>query len=101
MIEVRETEHFSQWLNGLRDRQARVRIQLRIDRLQLGNPGDVKPVGDGISELRIDYGPGYRVYYAHQGPTRAVLLLGGDKSTQGSDVKKPRNWPAGCREFNA
>jgi putative addiction module killer protein len=64
MIEIRQTEVFSKWLRGLRDRQARARIQTRIDRLQLGLVGDVKPVGEGVSELRIDYGPGYRIYFA-------------------------------------
>jgi putative addiction module killer protein len=88
MIEVHQTEEFSKWLHALRDRQARVRVQLRIDRLQLGN--DVKPAGDGVSELRIDYGPGYRIYYVHRGPKKAVLLVGGDKSTQDADIKNAK-----------
>jgi putative addiction module killer protein len=87
MIEVRQTEAYSQWFNSLRDRQARVRIDVRIRRLSMGNPGDVKPVGGGISELRIDYGPGYRVYFIKRGDTLIILLAGGDKSTQDQDIK--------------
>jgi putative addiction module killer protein len=87
MIEVRQTEVFSKWLRELRDRQARARIQTRIDRLQLGLAGDVKPVGEGVSELRIDYGPGYRVYFARRGQELVILLAGGDKRTQGRDIK--------------
>jgi putative addiction module killer protein len=71
----------------LRDRVAKARIDIRVRRLSLGNPGDVKPVGDGVSELRIDYGPGYRVYFIQQGAVVIVLLAGGDKSTQDSDIK--------------
>lgn len=88
MIEIRQTDTFSDWLSGLRDRQARVRIQIRIDRLALGNPGDVKPVANGVSELRISYGPGYRVYYVQRGSTMIILLAGGDKSTQSKDIKQ-------------
>jgi putative addiction module killer protein len=87
MIEIRQTEEYSQWFEGLRDRQARARINVRIRRLSLGNPGDVKPVGAGISELRIDYGPGYRVYFVYQGQTVVILLAGGDKHTQERDIK--------------
>ena len=87
MIEVRQTEVFSKWLRELRDRQARARIQTRIDRLQLGLAGDVKPVGEGVSELRIDYGPGYRVYFAQRGRELVILLAGGDKRTQDRDIK--------------
>jgi len=79
---------FDAWLSGLRDRQARVRIAARIDRLSLGNPGDVKPVGSGISEMRIDYGPGYRVYFFQRGSTIVVILCGGDKRTQAADIKR-------------
>ncbi len=86
MLEVRQTAEFAEWFAGLRDRQARVRIDVRIRRLSLGNPGDVKPVGGGVSELRIDYGPGYRVYFTQQGQAVVVLLAGGDKSTQASDI---------------
>jgi putative addiction module killer protein len=86
MIEIRQTEHFAQWFAKLRDNHAKRRIQARIDRLQQGNPGDVKPIGKGISELRVDYGPGYRVYFIQQGSTLIVLLAGGDKSTQAQDI---------------
>jgi putative addiction module killer protein len=87
MIEVRQTDTYSDWFVALRDRQARARINVRIRRLSLGNPGDVKPVGEGVSELRIDYGPGYRVYFVRRGKTVVVLLAGGDKRTQDSDIK--------------
>lgn len=87
MIEVRETAVFSQWLASLRDARARARIQARILRLKLGNAGDVKPVGAGVSEMRIDHGPGYRVYYVRRGPVLAILLAGGDKKTQDKDIK--------------
>ena len=88
MIEVRQTEIFSKWLRGLRDRLARVRIQARIDRFEMGNAGDVRPVGEGVSEMRIDYGPGYRVYYVQQGSELVILLAGGDKNSQAKDVQK-------------
>ncbi len=78
---------YSRWFKGLRDRQARARIDVRIRRLSLGNPGDVKPVGKGVSELRIDYGPGYRVYFVQHGQALVVLLAGGDKDTQDRDIK--------------
>jgi putative addiction module killer protein len=87
VIEIRETEIFSDWLASLRDAQARTRVQARILRLKLGNPGDVKPVGEGVSELRIDYGPGYRVYYAKRGPLLVILLAGGAKPTQDKNIK--------------
>jgi putative addiction module killer protein len=87
MLEIRQTEVYSRWFNGLRDRQARARIYVRIRRLSLGNLGDVKPVGAGISELRIDYGPGYRVYFVQRGQTLIILLAGGDKHTQDQDIK--------------
>ncbi len=86
MIEVRQTETFRDWFRDLRDRQARARVQVRIDRLSLGNPGDVRPVGQGVSELRIDYGPGYRVYFVQRGEALIVLLAGGDKSNQTQDI---------------
>ena len=86
MIEIRETEIFSSWLTALRDNQARARIAVRIRRLAFGNPGDVKPVGEGVSELRIPYGPGYRVYFVQRGNLLIVLLCGGDKSTQDRDI---------------
>lgn len=78
------------WLTGLRDQKAIARIQIRIDRLALGNPGDVRPVGSGISEMRIDYGPGYRVYFSQRGPEIVILLCGGDKTTQTSDIEKAK-----------
>ncbi|MBI5212990.1 MAG: type II toxin-antitoxin system RelE/ParE family toxin [Nitrospirae bacterium] len=87
MITIRETEVYSRWFAALRDRKARARIQTRIDRLQLGLLGDVKPVGEGVSELCIDYGPGYRVYFAQRGQKLVILLAGGDKSTQDKDIK--------------
>jgi putative addiction module killer protein len=82
MIEIRQTLVFAAWLDGLRDRAARARIDVRLRRLSLGNPGDVKPVGQGVSELRIDYGPGYRVYFVQRGELLTILLAGGDKRTQ-------------------
>lgn len=87
MVEIRKTDIFVKWLDGLRDIQARSRVLVRIERLAAGNPGDVKPVGEGVSELRIDYGPGYRVYFVKQGQTLIVLLAGGDKSTQATDIR--------------
>jgi putative addiction module killer protein len=87
MIQIRQTDVYSHWFNELLDRQARARINARIRRLSLGNPGDVKPVGEGVSELRIDYGPGYRVYFVQRGHTLVVLLAGGDKHTQDRDIK--------------
>jgi len=87
VIEIRQTETFAAWFRKLRDRRARARIQVRIDRLSLGNPGDSKPVGEGVSELRIDYGPGYRVYFVRRGDTVIVLLAGGDKGTQARDIR--------------
>lgn len=87
MIEVRETFEYGTWFKGLRDQRAKARILTRIRRLSLGNPGDVKPVGEGVSEMRIDYGPGYRVYYASRGEVVVVLLCGGDKGSQDSDIK--------------
>lgn len=86
MIEVRQTETFSKWLMKLRDLRARARIQARIDRLELGNAGDVKPVGEGVSEMRIDYGPGYRVYFMQKGSELIILLAGGDKRSQSRDI---------------
>ena len=87
MIEVRKTERFSQWLDRLGDLQARARVQARIERLAQGNPGDVQPVGEGVSELRINYGPGYRVYFKQRGRAVVILLAGGDKRTQAKDIR--------------
>ena len=78
------------WLTGLRDQKAIARIQIRIDRLALGNPGDVRPVGSGISEMRIDYGPGYRIYFSQRGSDIVILLCGGDKTTQKSDIENAK-----------
>jgi putative addiction module killer protein len=88
VTEVRQTEVFAAWLKGLRDRRARDRILARIDRLSLGNAGDVGPVGEGVSEMRIHYGPGYRMYFTQRGDTVVILLCGGDKRTQARDIKR-------------
>jgi len=88
MLQIIRSETFDRWLAGLRDRQARARIIKRLQRLALGNAGDVEPVGSGVSELRIDYGPGYRVYYTQRGAVIAVILCGGDKRTQHKDIKR-------------
>lgn len=90
MIEVRQTDLFATWLRKLRDRNARQRIQVRLRRVTLGNFGDVKPVGEGVSELRIDYGPGYRVYFTRRGDVVVILLVGGTKETQQSDIAKAK-----------
>ena len=87
MIEMRKTDVFARWLDELRDIHARARVQIRIERLAAGNAGDVKPVGEGVSELRINYGSGYRVYFKQHGSELVILLAGGDKSTQSSDIK--------------
>lgn len=87
MIEIRKTELFTHWLDSLRDVQARARAQVRIERLAGGNPGDVEPVGEGVSELRINYGPGYRVYFKQRGQELIILLAGGDKRSQTKDIK--------------
>jgi putative addiction module killer protein len=87
MIEIRQTDVYASWFANLYDRQARARIDVRIRRLSLGNPGDVKPVGEGVSELRINYGPGYRVYFVQRGQQLVILLAGGDKRTQEKDIQ--------------
>ncbi|HBY93644.1 MAG TPA: addiction module antitoxin RelB [Chloroflexi bacterium] len=87
MIEIRQTEVYADWFARLRDRQARARIDVRLRRLSLGNPGDVRPVGEGVSELRIDYGPGYQVYFVQRGSALVILLAGGDKHTQDQDIR--------------
>ena len=87
MIELRKTERFARWLDELRDLHGRARIQARIERLAAGNPGDVAAVGEGVSELRVDVGPGYRVYFTRRGRTVIVLLAGGSKHTQSADVR--------------
>jgi putative addiction module killer protein len=86
VLEIRVTQRFSDWFSGLSDRQARARIQARIDRAQLGNFGDVLPIGQGVSEMRIHFGPGYRVYFVHRGELLVVLLAGGDKGSQKKDI---------------
>jgi putative addiction module killer protein len=90
VIEVRETVEFSRWLTRLRDARARSKILVRIARLAHGNPGDVAPVGGGLSELRIDYGPGYRIYYVQRGNRYVLLLAGGDKGSQGRDIVRAK-----------
>jgi putative addiction module killer protein len=87
MLKIRKTEIYARWFDGLRDIHARARVLVRIERLAAGNPGDVRSVGEGVSELRIDYGPGYRVYYIKHGREVVVLLAGGDKRTQATDIE--------------
>ena len=87
MVEIRKTDIYAKWLDGLRDARARARVLVRVERLAAGNPGDVKPVGEGVSELQIDYGSGYRVYYKKLGRRVVILLAGGDKRTQTDDVR--------------
>jgi putative addiction module killer protein len=87
MIEIRKTDSFAKWIDELQDIRARARILVRIERLAAGNPGDVKPVGEGVSEMRIDYGPGYRVYFKKIGQKVVILLAGGDKNSQPKDIK--------------
>ncbi len=86
-MELRKTAAFAQWLDDLRDMIARARVQARIERLAMGHRGDAKSVGEGVSELRIDYGPGYRVYFTRRGRELVILLAGGDKSTQTRDIQ--------------
>ncbi len=87
MIELRKTETFAKWIDGMQDIRARARILARIERLVVGNPGDVKPVGEGVPEMRIDYGPGYRVYFKQIGLKVVILLAGGDKTGPSKDIK--------------
>jgi putative addiction module killer protein len=89
-LEIRKTQAFAKWLDGLRDTHARARILVRIERLAEGNAGDVKPVGEGVSEMRIDYGAGYRVYFTRGNGANIILLAGGDKRTQDADIKRAR-----------
>jgi len=90
MKAVEKTEEFAKWIKDLRDSQARFRIYRRIKRLAEGNPGDVKPAGEGVSEMRIDYGPGYRVYFKDTGKEIIILLCGGDKRTQDADIAEAK-----------
>ncbi|WP_133512233.1 type II toxin-antitoxin system RelE/ParE family toxin [Candidatus Thiosymbion oneisti] len=94
MIDIIKSATFDRWLKKLRDPRAKARIEMRIRRLSLGNPGDVNPIGEGLSEMRIDYGPGYRVYYMQHGSVLVVLLCGGDKRTQRSDIAKAKELAA-------
>lgn len=87
MLEIRKTAVYASWIDGLRDIRARARILARIERFAAGNPGDIKPVGEGVSEMRIDYGPGYRIYFTKRGREIVILLAGGDKTTQAADIK--------------
>lgn len=98
MIKVIESETFKRWLRGLRDVRARTRIVLRVRRMEAGNMGDAKPVGEGISELRIDYGPGYRVYFMRRGTVLVVVLCGGDKHTQQQDIATAKRIAAEWRD---
>lgn len=95
MIQIRQTDEYARLFASLRDQQARARILARVRRLSLGNPGDVRPVGEGVSELRIDYGPGYRVYFTQRGATLIVLLVGGDKRTQRRDIETAKELARG------
>ena len=95
MIEIRQTAEYESWFEKLRDVQAKARILARIRRLSLGNLGDVKPVGEGVSELRITYGPGYRVYVKQQGDVLVILLVGGDKSSQKRDIERAKELARG------
>jgi putative addiction module killer protein len=90
MVQIIRTEEYATWIRSLRDDRAKAKIALRVDRLALGNPGDVKPVGSGLSEMRIDYGPGYRVYYGKHGDSIVLLLCGGTKNGQFRDIKKAK-----------
>jgi putative addiction module killer protein len=87
MLEIRETSAYASWFAALRDRTAKARIDIRIRRLSLGNPGDCRSVGEGVSELRIHYGPGYRIYLKKQGDALVILLAGGEKSSQEEDIR--------------
>ncbi len=98
MVEIRKTEVYAEWIDGLTDLRARARILVRVERLAAGNPGDVKPVGDGVSEMRIDYGPGYRVYFRRIAKEVIVLLTGGDKSGQSKDIKTALRLSRGLSE---
>jgi putative addiction module killer protein len=90
VFEVRKTDEFDKWLSALADQRAIAKIASRIERLGLGNPGDVKPVGEGISEMRVTHGPGYRIYYKQTGKTIVLILCGGDKSTQSKDIQRAK-----------
>ncbi len=91
MMQIQQTDAYAKWFAGLRDRVARARIDIRIRRLSLGNAGDVKPIGEGVSELRVNHGPGYRVYFIQRGEVVIILLAGGDKSTQDKDIRNAKS----------
>ena len=99
VVQVRQTEAYAKWFAGLRDRVARARIDIRIRRLSLGNSGDAKPVGGSVSELRVDHGPGYRVYFIQHGEVVIVLLAGGNKSTQENDIRRAKSLAKDFKEF--
>ena len=90
MLEIRQTATYSGWFSNLSDRAAKIRIDIRIRRLSVGNPGDVKPIGEGVSELRVNYGPGYRVYFVEKNEVYVVLLAGGNKSSQDQDIRQAK-----------
>jgi putative addiction module killer protein len=98
VVEFRKTARFARWLDGLQDIRGRARIQARIERLAAGNPGDVAPVGEGVSELRIDVGPGYRVSFTQRGRALIILLAGGSKRTQAADIRAARRLARGLSE---
>lgn len=100
MKNVRETAQFTDWMDGLRDSKGRARIVTRVLRLRQGNPGDVEPVGEGVSELRLFFGPGYRVYFGERGDDLIILLAGGDKSSQGRDIELAKRLWRDWREEN-
>ena len=99
MIQIQQTETYAKWFAGVRDRVTRARIDIRIRRLSLGNAGDTKPVGEGVSELRVDHGPAYRVYFIQRGEVVIVLLAGGDKSTQDKDIRNAKALANDLKEF--
>ncbi|MEI6152818.1 MAG: type II toxin-antitoxin system RelE/ParE family toxin [Deltaproteobacteria bacterium] len=90
MVKIKQTEAYEEWFNSLSDGRAKARIDVRIRRMSLGNPGETRPVGEGVMELKIDYGPGYRVYYLSKGKTVVILLAGGDKKTQNKDIARAK-----------
>lgn len=100
MLEIFKSADFDRWLRRLRDPRARARVEMRIRRLSLGNAGDVQPIGDGLSEMRIDYGPGYRVYYMQQVEILVVILCGGDKRTQRGDIARARKLAAEWKDIH-
>jgi putative addiction module killer protein len=98
VVELIKSDEFLAWIERLRDRRAAARLEMRLERLATGNPGDVRPVGDGISEMRIDYGPGYRLYFLQHGNEAVVLLCGGDKSSQDRDIARAKRLAAWWKE---